>query len=260
MKEFLRISSKENDVIKLIMQLQKSSSARKEEGLFVLEGLRLCMDAHLNGFATERLIVSDSAMEKLSEEIVDLSESAGRCYVIPDKLFDKISDTVSPQGVMCLCKLKDISENLLNPKGMFIALENLQDPSNLGAISRTAEALGISGIIMAGGCDPYSPKSLRASMGALLRLPVYQSNNLFDIFDEFSLKSYAAVVRGPANKAGEFRFEEGSVVVIGNEANGLTDATVQRCNEKITIPMNGRAESLKAGVAASILMWEMCKC
>lgn len=260
MKDFLRITSKDNEVIKLILQLQKSSSKRKEEGLFVLEGLRLCMDAHLNGFATERLIVSDFAIEKLSDEIAVLSSNAGRCIVVPNQLFAKISDTVSPQGVMSLCSFKSDIENKLDPAGRYVALENLQDPSNLGAIARTAEALGISGIIMSGGCDPYSSKSLRASMGALLRLPVYQVDDMFDAFNKAQLYSYAAVVHRSAKNVDELSFGKGSVVVVGNEANGLTEETIERCNERITIPMGGRAESLNAGVAAAILMWEMSKC
>jgi TrmH family RNA methyltransferase len=138
-------------------------------------------------------------------------------------------------------------------------LENLQDPSNLGAISRTAEAFGLDGIFLKGGCDPYSPKSLRASMGALLRIPVYQTHDLFKEFDKAGLVSYAAVIDKDAQKLGTVSFAPGSVVIIGNEANGIAKETIARCDNRITIPMDGKAESLNAAIAASIIMWEMCK-
>ena len=151
-------------------------------------------------------------------------------------------------------------DTAINPLGRYVALENLNDPSNLGAVSRTAEALGVSGIILsANGCDPYSPKSLRASMGTLLRMPVI-------IFDDFStgikqsgLKSFACVVDKQVKSITDIEFGEGSVVMIGNEANGLTDDAKNIADEKITIKMSGKIESLNAATAAAISIWEMMK-
>lgn len=260
MNEFLRITSKENDIIKQVSQLQKSSSKRKEESCFVLEGLRICMDAIINGFSVKRIIVSDSAYNKFAKEVKQIAEKSDYCIIVPDSLFSKISDTVSPQGILCVCGFKLQTGDELSSCGKYIALENLQDPSNLGAISRTAEAFGIDGIILSGGCDPYSSKSLRASMGALLRIPIFRTENMFELFDKFSLKSYSAVVHGDALNADEVCFENGSVIIIGNEANGLTEYTIEKSDVKVTIPMKGRAESLNASVAAAVLMWEMCKC
>ena len=207
--EFYRITSKENDIIKLISQLQKSSSKRRELGLFVLEGLRICSDAVKNNYDIEMLIISETANEKYSENIEEISYKSKKNFVLPDALFKKISDTVNPQGVLCICKISSYSPEEINPEGKYIALENLQDPSNLGAISRTAEALGIDGIIIQGGCDPYSPKSLRASMGALVRIPVFQTDNLFEIFETCGLRSFAAVVHTKAESLGQVKFDKG---------------------------------------------------
>ena len=187
--DFTRITSRENAIIKHILQLNQSSSKRKEEGVFVLEGLRLCLDAIQNGCSINTLVVSDFAFNKYAKDIKELYENSVEKYLIPDSLFQKISDTVTPQGILCVCDLPKADFSNLNSNHKYIALENLQDPSNLGAISRTAEALGINGIIMQGGCDPYSPKSLRASMGALLRIPVYQTNNMFEVFKSVSITS-----------------------------------------------------------------------
>ncbi len=257
MSEFKAITSKDNALIKLVSSLQSSSKARKENGLFVLEGLRICKDAYENDILFEKLIVSETALNKYREDISVYETKAKECFQLTDSLFAKISDTVSPQGIIGICKIPDNSRTL-NIKGRYIALENIQDPSNLGAISRTAEALGVNGIILAGGCDPYAPKSLRASMGTLLRMPLFQFSEISDL--EFTeLKAYACVVNNDALPITDIGFEDGCVVVIGNEANGITEETKGFCDELVTIPMSGKVESLNAAVAASIAMWEMMK-
>ena len=258
MKNFLRITSKDNDNLKQISQLLKSSKRRRDEGLFVLEGLRLCLDAIQNGHVPQKVFLSETAISKYQRE-VEILTAHGDTYVLSDSLFSKFSDTVSPQGILCVCKTPLFDEEKFNPNGRYIALDNLQDPSNLGAIARTAEAFGIDGIIIQGGCDPYSPKSLRASMGALLRLPVYPTDDMFAVFAKNRLKSYASVISREADSVGEIRFNGGCVVIIGNEANGISAETVDKSDCLITIHMSGRAESLNAAVAASVIMWEMCK-
>lgn len=260
MKDFKEITSKENSLIKLISQLQTSNKARKENGLFALEGLRICFDAFDNGILFDKLIISYTALEKYPEDIEKLGQKAEECYKIPDSLFKKISDTTSPQGIITVAKIPEANSQKIDSKGRYIALENIADPSNLGAVARTAEALGVTGIILShGGCDPYSPKSLRASMGTLLRLPVIVLDDFANLLKKSGLKTYAAVVDGDAKSATDIRFADGSVLIIGNEANGITDETKDLSDEQITIRMSGKAESLNAAVAAAILMWEMMK-
>lgn len=259
MTGFKEITSKDNSLIKLVCDLQRSAKVREENSLFVLEGLRICKDAFDNGIKFDKLIVSRTAMDKYSEEIFKFSEISNENILIPDGLFKKISETMSPQGIIAVAQKPEKTEIDLK-KGRFIGLENLQDPSNLGAISRTAEALGVSGIIMSKNCcDPYSPKSLRASMGTLLRLPLVITENFAEDIKGFGLVSYACVVDSNALPINEVNFSDGCVVVIGNEANGLTEETVKSSDFQVTIPMKGKAESLNASVAASIAAWEMMK-
>ncbi|MBQ1186998.1 MAG: RNA methyltransferase [Clostridia bacterium] len=258
MNTLLKITSKENGNIKEISNLQKSSKFRKEQGVFVLEGVRLCEDALDNGFEPVKVFFSTSATEKynyllnkfLSYDIFEISDS----------LFNKISDTVSPQGVLCVFKIPELSNDSIKKSGKYIALENLQDPSNLGAISRTAEAFGIDGLILCGCCDPYSSKSLRASMGALLRIPLYFTDDMFELFEKYNVKSFASVVTSDAESISNMDFGEGCAVIIGNEGNGISEITKEKSDYLFTIPMSGKAESLNAAVAASIIIWEMCKC
>lgn len=259
MKDFIEISSRDNSVIKLVNSLKTSAKDRKETGLFVLEGIRICKDAADNNIVFKKLFVSETAMQKYSSEVLPFAEISEKCYFLNDNIFKKISDTVSPQGVIAVCEVPPVRELPIS-LGKFVALENLQDPSNLGALARTAEALGISGIIIDKNCcDPFSPKSLRASMGTLLRIPIYFTNNVIDFCNKNSLKKYACVVKGDATDIKTVSFKAGDVCIIGNEGNGLTEETIANSDEKVTIKMSGKAESLNASVAGAIAMWEMIK-
>ncbi len=260
MRAFNIITSRENPLIKLVAALQVSSEKRKRNGLFVLEGLRICKDACDNGIKFDKLIVSDAAAEKYAADTEKFSLISDECYKIPDSLFKKISDTKTPQGIIAVAKMPVTGSCGIDKNGKYIALEDVSDPSNLGAISRTAEALGVNGIILSSdGCDPYSPKALRASMGTLLRVPVFVTESFAETLKSTGLKRYACVVDKTAESIKEQSFENGSVVMIGNEANGLTDSAKQSADVLVTIPMTGRAESLNAAAAAAIAMWEMMK-
>lgn len=260
MRAFNIITSRENPLIKLVAALQVSSEKRRRNGLFVLEGLRICKDACDNGIRFDKLIVSDAAAEKYAADTEKFSLISDECYKIPDSLFKKISDTKTPQGIIAVAKMPVTGFYGIDKNGKYIALENVADPSNLGAVSRTAEALGVNGIILSSdGCDPYSPKALRASMGTLLRMPVFVTESFAETLKSTGLKRYACVVDKTAESIKEQSFENGSVVMIGNEANGLTDSAKQSADVLVTIPMTGRAESLNAAAAAAIAIWEMMK-
>ncbi len=259
MLNFTEITSKDNQLIKLVNALQESPKKRKESGLFVLEGLRICSDAAENNVKFDKLIVTKSAFEKHTEIINSFAEVSKNCYFLRDDLFKKISNTNTPQGIIAVAFTPEINNKIL-PDGKYIALENIADPSNLGTIARTAEALGIDGIIMtSGSCDPYSPKSLRSSMGTLLRIPLFITDDIVEFINENSLNAYACVVEKNADNITEKSFKSGDVLLIGNEANGLTDYARSAASCLITIKMQGKAESLNAAAAAAIAMWEMVK-
>ena len=259
MPEFIEITSKDNQLIKFVSLLQSSSKHRKEQGLFVLEGLRICDDAYQNNIKFDKLIVTKTLLEKHPEYVNKFANSSENCYILREDLFKKISDTNSPQGIIVVAQTPCISIGI-NPNGRYIALENLADPSNLGAIARTAEALGVDGIIITSdSCDPYSPKSLRSSMGTLLRLPIIVVKDIVGYIRENELRSFACVVDKNAEAISSQKFKGGDVLLIGNEANGLTDYAKENASHKITIKMQGKAESLNAAAAAAIAMWEMVK-
>ena len=259
MANFIEISSKDNQLIKFVSQLQTSAKHRKENNLFVLEGLRICDDAYQNNIRFDKLIVTKAAIEKHGETIELFASVSNSCYILREDLFKKISDTNSPQGIIAVAEIPKLLQ-CISTNGRYIALEKLSDPSNLGAIARTAEALGVNGIILSSdSCDPYSPKSLRSSMGTLLRLPLFVVDNIIDFIVDNNLRSFACVVDIGAESITSHKFADGDVLLIGNEANGLTKEAKGAAEHCVTIKMDGKAESLNAAAAAAIAMWEMVK-
>ncbi|MBQ0135973.1 MAG: RNA methyltransferase [Oscillospiraceae bacterium] len=255
------ITSVQNPKVKAYKELVSSAKSRREQGRFVLEGLRLCLDVLRSGCEVLELYYTKVLFDNNKAEIEELIKVSKEVYEISENVAEKMSDTKTAQGVFCVVERKTSDSNLL-PSGKYILLENIQDPANIGAVSRTAEALGISGLIVSGGCDVLSPKALRASMGALLRIPVIETEDVMMTIvsaQKKGIKTYASTPREDATDVTKVDFSGGVIVVIGNEANGVTQSTFSCCGNSITIKMTGRAESLNAGAAASIIMWEMVK-
>lgn len=254
-----RIASKNNETIKKITKLFKSSSYRKQEGLYVIEGLRLCMDAVLSENQFPALFVTDKFVNERKSEYEKLSNSAQKIYILPNDIMQKLSDTVTPQGVVGVLPITD-NKFTFEQDGKYLTLVNLQDPSNIGATARTAEALGLSGLIVCGGCDIYNPKVQRASMGAFFRMNVCTydtAENMLEHLKSNGIKTFATTPRDTAEPIYNLKFDNTCAVLIGNEANGLPDEIIANCDYMITIPMAGRAESLNASAAAAIVCYEV---
>ncbi len=256
------ITSKDNSRVKAVVKLMSSARARREAGLFVAEGLRLVLDAALNGYKLPEVYYTEELRNKHPEELEKVLESAENTYLVSDEVMVKLSDTVTPQGIVAVLETPTYGE-LTATKGLLVALENTANPSNLGAIARSAEAFGVKGIVISStSCDPYSPKSLRAGMGALIRLPIYivpDFEAALCSLQKCGMKLYASVVSENATDITMAPKSDGRVLLIGNEANGLTPHIAELCDHRVTIPMIGRAESLNAATAATVLIWEMQK-
>lgn len=259
----LILTSKDNNNIKNAVKLKKSAKFRRETGLFIAEGLRVCYDAMLSKAQIDTLFVTEKAIEKNPDKFNEISAYAEKTLIVSPALFALISDTESPQGFLCVIKALDKTTQFdtIKNNGKFLALDNVQDPNNLGTILRSAEAFGVDGVIMSKDCcDIYSPKVVRGSMGAVFRLPFVICSSIAEYLSENpQLNSYAAVVDSNASDITTLKFAEPCVAVIGNEGNGLKNETIFACKIKMTIPMKGKAESLNASAAASIIIWEMIK-
>lgn len=256
-----KITGKNNEQIKSVKKLILSSGKRRAENRFVLEGARLAFDA-LNSFYKIKLfLVTQDALCKYGERCEKIIAAAEKSFIISQDVAQKLGETKNLQGVFAVCE--DIGREFeLKLGGKYIALDNIQDPGNLGTIVRTAEALGIDGIIAGGGCDIYNPKALRASMGSALRINLLRCADLAAELSELKGKGFAVYASSPDSKAASVRdidFSGAAVCVIGNEANGISPECIEQADSLVTIKMLGRAESLNASAAASIIMWEMLR-
>ncbi len=257
------ITSKDNSLVKEISKLISSSRERRSRELFVAEGLRLCTDAVSSGAAVRYFLSTPQAKEKEPEAFGKIAAVSENIIEVSPEIMVKISDTDHPQGFLCVIssasgkKLDEIKKN-----GRYAALENISDPSNLGTILRTAEALGVDGVILSKGCcDIYSPKVVRGSMGAVFRVPFRIEEDLTGFIaaqTEAGIITYASTPGNAGDIAG-CDFSGGGIMLIGNEANGLKDETIGVCSCRVRINMKGRAESLNASAAAAILLYEMLK-
>lgn len=256
-----RITARTNDRIKYAVRLGESASFRRQSGEFFLEGARLCFDAAKTGIEIKQAFFTPAAFEKYSAYADEIISTGCICFEISADVAKKLSDTENPQGVFCVCGKRALSSQL-DFSGKYLALENLQDPSNLGAVCRSAEALGLDGLIVSGGCDVYNPKALRAAMGSSMRIPIVESDDLVSLLEDASLngmKTYASVPRNDAKDIRTVGFDGGVIICVGNEGSGLSQAAIEACDAAVTIPMLGRAESFNASAAAAILAWELMR-
>ena len=252
------IRSRNNPKLKEIKKLQKSSKTRNEKKAFVVEGPKMVFEVP-EGQMLE-CFVGESFFKKNKNRI----KEAGFPYeLVSDDVFAILTDTKTPQGILGVIKQPEyLLEELWGgkeQKTLLLLLESIQDPGNLGTIFRTAEAADVTGIMMNSKCaDIYSPKTIRATMGAVYRLPFMMASE----FEETLVKVRALGVKLVAThpKAtknyGEENYQEPVGFIIGNESVGLSESSLHFAKEWVKIPMKGQAESLNAAIAAGILIYE----
>lgn len=205
-------------------------------------------------------------------ELVSSVPKKAPVYQVPDALFAKISDTETPQGVLAVVRQKtDSLEELLSARNssdpaeaeLFLLLENLQDPGNLGTILRSSEGAGVTAVILsADSVDRYNPKVIRSTMGAIFRLPVLVTEDLQEtiaVLKRSKIRVYAAHLDSESLPYDRADWSGPSAVLIGNESKGLSDAVTACADEKVHIPMLGQVESLNAAVAASLIAFEAAR-
>lgn len=267
------ITSASNDKIKDVKKLVKSSKERYEQGVYIVEGIRMFREI------PPEKIVSVYVSESFYANNTALVDSCGigPC-VVSDKVFNGISDTGTPQGILALVKtnrwsLEDVlgkCDECKNDKRVevpdvfntfVIIAERLQDPGNLGTIMRTAEAAGATGIILSSdSVDIYNPKVVRSTMGSIFRIPVYVSENLshdIDILKEKGVTIYGAHLKG--QDFYEKDFKQACGFLIGNEGKGLSDEISNKADDLLKIPMKGKVESLNAATSVAVISYEVLR-
>lgn len=254
------ITSTANARVKRLLNLQKKRKYRDKEQVFLVEGIRMFCEVPREQL--REIYVTEEFYEKEKTLIHQKENEAGiQAQFVSDAVFAHISDTKTPQGILCVVSQKTwrTEEIFRGRNPLLLLLDNLQDPGNLGTILRTAEGAGVTGIILSKGCvDIYNPKTIRSTMGSVYRVPFVYVDSLTKTAEEVKkrgIRCYAAHLEGSCDYDVP-DYCGGSAFFIGNEGNGLRDEVTARADQYIRIPMCGQVESLNAAVAASVLMFE----
>lgn len=248
------ITSAANERIRQVCALIQKHKERKQSGLFTAEGIKIFSEADKKSI---RQVYVSETFEQENPALL-----AGTEYiVVRDDVFSKMCDTKTPQGILTVLeqsryKVEDIAQRAQH--GPVILLEDVQDPGNVGTIIRTAEGAGAAGVILSTGCaDLYAPKTIRSTMGSVLRVPSVYCRDLADAAGQLKsmgITLYAAHLNGK-NRYDEQQYARRCAIMIGNEARGLSKAMSDTADVLVKIPMEGELDSLNAAVAASILMY-----
>lgn len=267
------ITSTSNQNVKEVVQLRKKSKARSQAGVFLVEGIRMIQEVPKEKLI--KLYVTEGFYKKYKQEL-DLLQDKGNAVkseLVSDTVFAYMSDTKTPQGVLGIVKqpqyqMEELFSGIPNADGTkasaphLMVLDNLQDPGNLGTIFRTAEAAGVTGIVMSKDCvDIYNPKTIRSTMGAIYRMPFLYVEDLQAEIEKLKVQGirvYAAHLEGK-NTYDQENYKQGTAFLIGNEGNGLRQEIAECADTWIRIPMAGQVESLNAAIAASVLMFEVSR-
>lgn len=247
------ITSTSNGKIKNITKCMKNAKERKKQDVFVVEGLRMFEEI------PKTQLVENFATEEFFSKHKDLFQDVS-FELVSEHIMNTITDTKTPQGVVSLVKRfhYSLEEVISGKKPLIMALENLQDPGNLGTILRTSEGAGVTGILMSKETvDVYNPKVVRATMGSIFRMPFVYVEDLTEEINKLNchgFETYSAHLQG--KNFYDYDYTYPTIFCIGNEGNGLSDALTDATKSKIKIPMMGRVESLNAATASTVLMYE----
>ena len=276
------ISNKDNKKIRYIRSLLEKGNIRKKSKAFVAEGIKLVDEALEYGKVLEvvcseslygEIISGDLSGNRLLAEndknITNYVKKGSSLLVVSDTVFKSMSETKTPQGILAVAEMPDyglLDKGFLeqaytkNGKIKLLVLEDTADPGNLGTIMRTAEAAGVTGVIMGKGTvDIFNPKVVRSTMGSIFRLPFVYVEDVKSTIKELKkmgISFYAAHLKGKKSYK-DIKYSDKSAILVGNEARGLSNEVAELADNYVIIPMSGKVESLNAAVAAALMMYEV---
>lgn len=255
------ITSGSNEKVKQVVQWQNKAKERRDAGIFLTEGFKLFREVP-EGQVREVYLTEDALVRLESDAALKEKIRQTGYEIVTGDIFRKMSDTKTPQGILCVIRRPEYTlDRLLDtPAPLLVVLEGLQDPGNLGTILRTGEGAGITGVILGKETvDIFNPKTIRATMGSIFRVPFVYAEDLAQTIltmQSRGVRTYAAHLSGK-NLYDSFSFLGGTAFLIGNEGNGLSPEITKLADELLRIPMEGRVESLNAAVATSLLIYEV---
>ena len=252
------ITSKENNLIKHIIKI-KNKKYRDEYNEYLIEGVKLVQEAIEENANIKNIIISEDA---LNSELVNKylkDELQNIDYIqVTDNIFKLISDVENPQGVLAVIEKDTKYANTDYSQDLILALDDIQDPGNLGTIIRTADSVGLTQILVSKGtADVYNSKVIRSTMGAIFRVKIIECDNLVETLKNIQENNFKVVVTSLGAKKSIYDLElKKRAIVIGNEANGVSKEVIEMADEKVIIPMLGKTESLNASVATGVILYE----
>ena len=252
------ISSKDNETIKYIKKL-KEKKYRDETNCYIIEGIKLVKEAIEENAGIKYIVICEDCEEvvKLEQNLLyDIAKN--NCLYVTKKVFLSISDVTTPQGVLAVVEKKNNTNKINYNEDIIIALDGIQDPGNLGTILRTVDSADLKQIILSkNSADPYNPKVVRSTMGAIFRVNIIETENLLDTLKEVKKHNFDVVVTSLDTNENIYNIQyKNKVIVIGNEANGVSKEIQEIADKKVKIPMLGKTESLNASVATGIMVYE----
>lgn len=254
------IVSAQNAKVKRLKSLREKK-AREAEGQMLVEGEKLILEALQAGLGVSELVVDQERLQSFEGLIRRLGQAGARIYSVPGRILEAICDTRTPQGACAAVSLPAPMEKERMPD-LLVALDGVQDPGNVGTIWRTADAAGFGGLLSSRqGADLFSPKVQRAAMGSSFRIPCKTVSGLEEPLFALRQRGFEILVSSLSGTDFYSRPQMGSrlVLVIGNEARGVSEGVMELATQKLKLPMRGGAESLNAAVAAGIMMYELTK-
>ena len=245
------ITGRKNPLMTHLRKLASSSACRRESGEFLCDSPKLLAEA-LRWQAEVTAVVYTEGMEMPHE-------LPGRVVCVPPDVMQSVSPMEAPQGVLFTCRATPLALPPVLPGRHYVVLDGVQDPGNVGTVLRTADAFECDGMFLLPGCaDLYNPKTVRATMGAVFRRPVWvcEPEELKALLQKSGIPLYGAALRDDTRDARALCYEK-AAVAIGSEGKGLSQAVLALCDCTMKIPMSPRCESLNAAAAAAVLLWEM---
>lgn len=253
-----QITSKENKIIKHIIKL-KEKKYRKEYNEYIIEGAKIVQEAIQEKAKIKQIIISENAINTdliqnhLKEELQKID------YIqVPSKIFKLISEVEKPQGILAIIEKEKQEENIDVNQDIILALDDLQDPGNLGTIIRTADSVGLKQILISKGTtEAYNPKVIRSTMGAIFRVKIIECENLKETLKRLQKNNFKIMVTDLNTDKSIYDIKlQKKVIIIGNEANGVSEEIKNIADTRAIIPMFGKTESLNASIATGVILYE----
>ena len=253
-----RISSKDNSLIKHIKKL-KEKKYRQQYGEYVVEGLKLIKEAINENAKISKIIICESEDNtEMIENHLRYEIARFDCVLVPHNIFKTLYDVETPQGIMAIIEKSHASKKIDFNTDIIVALDDVQDPGNLGTILRTIDSIGLKQVLVSKNTvDCYNSKVIRSTMGAIFRVNVIECDDLCNTLTLTKNNGFKIMVTSLKAKKSIYDVKyQKKVIVVGNEANGVSESVIKLADEKLIIPMRGKTESLNVAVATGVILYE----